>query len=263
MTHTPFGLSLRGGAIRGLGGIGVIRYFQEKKLQPKIIAGSSSGALLAALYASGASWSEIVDICDSFGLFSLLSLYSILEDNCLFSEKKVRQQLKKLFGNTLVEQLPIKLIVFATSVKLSQRVYLDKGNLVDVLMASMAYPMVIPSQFINQDRLVDGDLTSSFSAEAFHKHGINRVFGVRYLPGVTHGPPHSFAMHVMQVYRLLLRQIHQLNSEKHPVNLEILYNADDISYFHPHQSYRLMMRGYLATKKQEKKILKLLKSVTI
>ena len=52
-------LALGGGGARGLAHIPVLEAFDELGLRPKIIAGTSIGAIFAAAYASGLSGKQI------------------------------------------------------------------------------------------------------------------------------------------------------------------------------------------------------------
>ncbi|MBM3386178.1 MAG: patatin-like phospholipase family protein, partial [Betaproteobacteria bacterium] len=59
------GLALGGGAARGFAHVGVIQVLEEAGLQPQLVAGTSAGSLVAALYASGRSPQELRRIADT------------------------------------------------------------------------------------------------------------------------------------------------------------------------------------------------------
>lgn len=56
------GLSLAGGGIKGMAHIGAIKALEEENVQIDYISGTSSGSIVASLYACGYSVSEIYDI---------------------------------------------------------------------------------------------------------------------------------------------------------------------------------------------------------
>lgn len=57
-----WGLALSGGALRGAAHIGVLSVLEENKLHPDFIAGTSSGSLVAALYALGVTPAMMADM---------------------------------------------------------------------------------------------------------------------------------------------------------------------------------------------------------
>ena len=59
------GLALGGGAARGFAHIGVIQVLEEHGLQPDLVVGTSAGSLVAALYASGLSGTELGVLAES------------------------------------------------------------------------------------------------------------------------------------------------------------------------------------------------------
>ena len=59
------GLALGGGAARGFAHVGVIQVLEEAGLRPSHVAGTSAGSLVAALYASGKSPTELVRVAQT------------------------------------------------------------------------------------------------------------------------------------------------------------------------------------------------------
>ena len=53
------GLALGGGAARGFAHVGVIQVLEQNGIRPDLVAGTSAGSLVAALYASGMSGAEL------------------------------------------------------------------------------------------------------------------------------------------------------------------------------------------------------------
>jgi NTE family protein len=56
------GLALGGGAVRGLAHLGVLRALERSELCPDVICGTSSGAIIAGAFASGATASDLIEI---------------------------------------------------------------------------------------------------------------------------------------------------------------------------------------------------------
>ena len=71
-----FGLVLSGGGVRALAHAGVLKALEEHDLHPSVISGTSGGALVGALYASGKTPEQLIDffkkrLCLSFLCFPL------------------------------------------------------------------------------------------------------------------------------------------------------------------------------------------------
>jgi len=65
-SRKPWGLVLMGGGARGLAHIGVLQVLDDAGLVPGVIAGTSMGAIVGALYASGMTPREIANLAVSF-----------------------------------------------------------------------------------------------------------------------------------------------------------------------------------------------------
>jgi len=243
-----FGLTLKGGSARGLGSIGVIRFLQEENLKPLVIAGSSSGGIIASLYALGYKWEEMLELVSMIKITKLFDIRSFLTQGSLTSHKKIKQLFLKYSSDINIEDLPIKLILFATDLDKKQRIYIEKGSLIDGLIASCAYPIIIPNMIINHAKIVDGDLSSTFSTSKLKSLGAERVIGVGYKTKrmkITNTIPSK----IMDIYRLLMSQVEQMSDSSNPVDVEIRYNAGDIGYFNFSKTKNLSERAYRNTLK--------------
>jgi len=116
-----FAISFKGGASRGMGAIGIIRFLQEENITPKIVAGSSSGAIIAAAYSLGYQWNDILKFASNIRLWRLLLLRSTFKESSLISGKKYRAKLLSLHDDVNIENLPIKLIILQLILKIIKR----------------------------------------------------------------------------------------------------------------------------------------------
>ena len=76
------GLALGGGAARGFAHVGVIQALEEAGIRPELVAGTSAGSLVAALYASGKNSAQLKKIADS--IVVTLSIITVLGTNSSF-----------------------------------------------------------------------------------------------------------------------------------------------------------------------------------
>ena len=171
------GLALGGGGVRGLAHILILETLDDLGIKPSIIAGTSMGAIIGALYASGMSgkeirervskllilkddtWRDILakkdDILKLFTAFSaefprrgFINTQGFVE--YLFSEIK-----KRTF-----EELGIPLLVIATDYWTAEEIVFELGDLLPALQASMAVPGVFAPASIRGRVLVDGGVVN-------------------------------------------------------------------------------------------------------
>jgi NTE family protein len=171
------GLALGGGGVRGLAHASVLEALDELGLKPSIIAGTSMGAIVGAIYASGTPGREIKE-----GLRRHLILKEdtwsdvlgkradLLKWLTVFSPgfsrgglMRAERLLKHLFAGitkTTFEELEIPLIITATDYWSAREVVLSTGELLPALQASMAVPGIFAPVVISGRVLIDGGITN-------------------------------------------------------------------------------------------------------
>lgn len=178
------GLVLGVGVAYGLCHIGVLKVIEEEKIPIDIIAGSSIGAFIAALWSTGKSSEEILAITKDFKeprhirrLIDLtIPVRGFIKGNKLY--KFFRQYLEdKTFYDT---KIPLKII--AADVKRRESKILDKGLLVDAIMASCSIPGVFAPFKMKEEMLFDGGVTNPLPTEALLKMGVNKIIAVNVTP---------------------------------------------------------------------------------
>jgi NTE family protein len=151
-------LVLGSGGARGLAHIGVIKWLEENGYEIRSIAGSSMGALIGGIYASGKldiyeHWVRALRKRDV--MFLLDFAYSRAG---LFSGDRIIKKLRDMLGDTRIENLPISYTAVATDLNASREVWLTRGSLFDAIRASMAIPTVFTPVKYQGHLLVDGGL---------------------------------------------------------------------------------------------------------
>lgn len=149
-------LILGSGGARGLAHIGVIRWLEEHHYQINFISGSSIGALIGGVYATG-KLDELEKWFKQLSRTEILSLTDIAWDRSgLIKGDKLFGQLKTLIGNPDIEDLPIAFTAVATDIKSEKEVWLQKGSLLDAIRASIALPMIFTPFHHHGLTLIDG-----------------------------------------------------------------------------------------------------------
>ncbi len=148
-------LALGGGGAKGHAHLGVLRTLEEEGFRVAGIAGTSAGGIIGACYAAGYTPDELVDY---FQQVDQASLYRRRpEDGPSFlGVAGLNRMFEELLGERTFDDLPIPLVLTAVDLNTGSEVLLQKGRVVDAVLATMAIPGIFPPQEWNGSLLVDG-----------------------------------------------------------------------------------------------------------
>lgn len=169
-------LALGSGGARGFAHVGVIKALEEAGIVPDIVTGSSSGAVVAALYASGRPGRELEEIALSVEQGDLV-------DIALFGNGWVKGEALQDFVNRMVDGRPIERLarpfaVTATEAKSGRLVVFNRGNTGVAVRASASVPRVFVPPVINGEEYLDGGLSSPVPVKVARAMGADIVVAV-------------------------------------------------------------------------------------
>ena len=148
-------LALGGGGLRGIAHLGILRCLEDNGYKVKGIAGTSIGALIGALYASGATLQEIDSIVERFT--SKPSFDRKPGDSAAFLGNAIIEQLLTEFlQDRLIEDFPIKFVASATNLDAECEIVLSSGRAVDVVLSAIAIPGIFPARKTKKGLIIDG-----------------------------------------------------------------------------------------------------------
>ncbi|MGJ8744813.1 patatin-like phospholipase family protein [Polaribacter sp.] len=163
---TPVNLVLSGGGIKCAAHLALIEKIEELGLTINAISGTSGGALVASLYASGISTKDILQIFKKTSLFKF-SFFSItkagLFDTFLF-KSIIENKIKKKFS-----ELEIPIYITASNMQSGKPRYFSKGKLLKPVLASCAIPGIFTPIIINKTLYSDGGILDNFPIDPFLK----------------------------------------------------------------------------------------------
>jgi len=202
------GLVLSGGGAKGFAHIGVLKVIDELGLEVDYVAGTSMGAIIGALYASGYTGNQLDSI------FKTLNFDDVISDNLPrdaktfyerdnsekyavtlpFDKFKIKlpsaisggQNVYNLLTKLTLhvseihdfEKLPIPFFCIATDIETGEKVILDKGNLAQAITASGAFPSLFRPVIINDRVLIDGGVTNNYPIDELKAKGVEKIIGV-------------------------------------------------------------------------------------
>jgi NTE family protein len=169
-------LALGSGGARGFAHVGVIKALEEAGIVPDIVTGSSSGAVVAALYATGRSGSELEEI-------ALGVEQGDLVDISLFGNGWVKGEALQEFVNRMVDGRPIERLarpfaVTSTEARTGRLVIFNQGNTGVAVRASASVPRVFVPPVINGEEYLDGGLSSPVPVKVARAMGADVVIAV-------------------------------------------------------------------------------------
>jgi NTE family protein len=150
-------LALGGGGVRGAAHIGVLKGLEKAGFHIRGLAGTSAGGIAGAIYAAGYSPEEMLS---EFAQLDQANLYARRPGDgpSLFGVAGINRLLNQLLGERTFDELQIPLAVTALDLKSKKEVVLDKGRVVDAVLATISMPGVFPPQEYGDYLLVDGGL---------------------------------------------------------------------------------------------------------
>lgn len=195
-----FGLALGGGGARGLAHIHVLETLDELGIRPCAIAGSSIGAVIGALYASGLSGKEIREVAHHgqastpekrngiFPRYDLRRWAALLDPSFdrsgLFKGERIIRFLSDHIKCRTFEALEIPLVVTAAAYTDGSEVVFRSGDLLSAVHASMAIPGIFTPVERDGRLLLDGGVVNPLPYDLLQKE-CDRVIAVD-VGGVRH-----------------------------------------------------------------------------
>ena len=157
--NTRIGLALSGGAAKGIAHIGALKAFEEENIKIHCISGTSVGALVASYFAFGRPAESIMSICSTLNLSKIINF--TFERGGLFSTENIREMILRDLGDVRIEDANIPLAICATDIETGEQLIFRKGNLADIVCASMAVPGLFVPVEVDGRILVDGGLVEN------------------------------------------------------------------------------------------------------
>ena len=183
------GLALSSGAARGFAHIGVIKVLEESQIPVSMIAGTSMGALIGALYAAGLSGDELEEIACNVDIKTAAKLFAPTPSlGGLVSGNRIQDALQSLVGDVNIEDLKIPFAAVAVDIKNAEEVVIREGSLTEAIRASISVPGIFTAVNYQNRFLVDGGLINPVPVDVVQEMGADFVIAVN-IPYPTKSKP--------------------------------------------------------------------------
>jgi NTE family protein len=158
------GLILSGGGSKGIAHAGVIKFLEEKNIRPTRIAGTSAGAVVAAMYAWGKSPEEILEFFKSIYLFHWRHL--TFKKAGFIDSDSFKSDFGNIFQEAVLGDLKIQTQITATNMVSGKlKIFNPETKIVDAVLASSAFPGIISPYEINGKLYSDGGILNHFPTD--------------------------------------------------------------------------------------------------
>jgi len=192
-TRPSLGLALGSGAARGLAHIGVLKVLEQAEIPIDIIAGTSMGAFIGAMYAAGVPVAHMEKAALEIDWRSMARLLDpVLPTSGLTDSKKLVSFMAELLPARDFEDLNRPLAVTATDINTGEAVIIKQGDLLEALRAGLAFPGIFSPVRFGQRFLVDGGLCKPIPIDVARHLGASKVIGVCTIPAVNKQTPETF-----------------------------------------------------------------------
>lgn len=179
------GLALSSGGAKGLAHIGVLQVLEESGLEVDIVAGTSMGSYIGALWAFGHDGQFIErkarEIEGKWGLLKLIDP-AFPPRRGFIHGHAIRERLERSIGHARFEQLARPLRVVTTRFDTLERVVFETGEVAPAVLASCAIPSVFVPVRLGGDTYIDGGVSDPLPVDVLREAGVERVIAVNIIP---------------------------------------------------------------------------------
>ena len=172
------GLALGGGAARGFAHVGVIQVLEQNGIRPDLVAGTSAGSLVAALYASGMNGVELERAALSMEEATLTDWTLPINGRGVLKGDALARYVRQAVNGRLIEQMGMPLGILATDLGSGQGTLFRRGDAALAVRASSAVPGVFTPVAIGGREFVDGGLVAPVPVSQVRAMGAEVVLAV-------------------------------------------------------------------------------------
>ncbi|HEY54721.1 MAG TPA: patatin family protein [Dehalococcoidia bacterium] len=163
--------------------IGVLEVLEKEGIPINMIAGTSAGAAIGALYAQGKSARQIKELATEIGWVQFFSLVDLALPRSGFIEgTKIKKLLQSIIGDIDFSDLSIPMACVATDIESGEEVVINQGPVLEGVRASISVPVIFTAVKRDDRYLVDGGLVNPVPVSTVREMGADFVIAVNVVP---------------------------------------------------------------------------------
>ncbi len=199
------GLALSAGGVRGFAHVGTLEALTNAGVPIDMISGTSMGAVIGSLYASGLPPEKLWEIGSHLTMqtispdFNVMGLWRFLFAKKLPSSANMANFVQKQVGDIQFEDLKVPFTCAAMDIKTGERIMFDSGPLAIAVRASMNLPGVFEPVQYRHRLLVDGAVVDYLPVESVRKMGADYIIASVTPPDFFSTTPKTIAAYLLRI----------------------------------------------------------------
>ena len=183
MKKRKVGLALGGGAARGMAHIGVLEILEKSNIPIDMIAGTSAGAAVGAIYAQGKNTDELRKLAQSWDWKQRAQAIDLaLPRSGFIAGHRIKKLLKSIIGDVKFSDLKLPFACVATDIISGEEIVINQGSVLEAVRASISIPIIFTVVKRNGRYLVDGGLVNPVPVSVLKNMGADFIIAVNVMP---------------------------------------------------------------------------------
>ncbi len=237
-TTPKVGVTMAGGVARGFAYLGALQELVTRGMPLDLIVGTSAGAMVSGLYASGYSFDTVADIFSELQHHQTdLARVTFPPTKGLLDIRGLETVYRALVDNQQLENTSPQLAVMVTKLEVAPSIALTKGDLTSAMRASISLPLLFPAVEIDGHYYADGGLKNPIPVDVARELGSSVVISIRGLAEPNVKPDNLISSLGLTVAAVTL-PVDQAQPD-----LYIRVKAYDAQYFDFGSARELIQRG--------------------
>jgi len=228
MAKPRLALVVGSGSVKCAAALGLWKVLEREMIPIDMMVGCSGGSIYTTTMALGFSLDECVEhtkklwnksVTEEKNWPALLSiffpkLFKFSHKFGMVSDKRVRENFNKVFGNKTFADTKTPLTIVATDFHTGEQVHLNSGRLADAIRASIAIPFIWPAHDIDGHSLIDGSASNPLPVDVAIKEGADVILAMGFqapLPSKVR----SISRYAFHVNGVMTNNLYQSNFSFH------------------------------------------------
>jgi NTE family protein len=181
-------VALGSGGPRGFAFVGVLKVLEEIGVKPDLVVGTSVGAMVGALYASGMGAERLERTAYELSMIEFFELGTLIGRS---TGRPLQNYVNRQLGGRAIEELPIAFAATATRMRDRELVTFNAGDVGLAVRASSASPGDYLPVRVGEDLYIDGDEVTPVPIRVARQFGADVVIAVNVSAYLEDTPPNA------------------------------------------------------------------------